>query len=516
MTLTPSTRRWAIGALALVAESEILVVRHYAVRTGVRALLHLPLYHILLAFLAFAVILRYLAASRMAPLPATRWSPGFLAAHCLLSGFLQLYVTRVWLMTQASPGLRWLWFPLMAAYFGTWLGSILPIADWWLTLRAHGGWMASGLVLGSLSVLLADGAERLWVPLSRASFTLSFDLLRLWFKAPVADPQHLILGTHTFQIQILPGCSGFEGMGLIALFMATYLWVRRRELWWRRAWWLLPLALLLSWVLNSVRLALLVAVGTRWSPAVAIRGFHSQVGWLAFTLLGLMFIVLLERTEWFRRKSARSEDGDHYPALAFLLPLFALLLAGIGTAAFYPDFDLLYPARILIAAILLFASRRSYRGLFGTPSASGCLVGGAVYLAWSLLAPGWDNPSGDAALILPGLAGVVWMFCRLAGSVLVIPLVEELAFRGYLLRRLQASHFDTVPVGRLTPWSVLVSSLIFGLMHQAHWVAGFVSGLAFAWCTRKGDLMDAVVAHGTANLCLGLQVLLLDHWSLWG
>ncbi len=64
-------------------------------------------------------------------------------------------------------------------------------------------------------------------------------------------------------------------------------------------------------------------------------------------------------------------------------------------------------------------------------------------------------------------SAVAWVIFRVFGSVVIVPLAEELAFRGYLVRRLIAADFESVPVDRFTWPSFLISSLLFGAMHQA-------------------------------------------------
>ncbi len=84
-----------------------------------------------------------------------------------------------------------------------------------------------------------------------------------------------------------------------------------------------------------------------------------------------------------------------------------------------------------------------------------------------------------------------------------MPLAEELAFRGFLTRRLIAADFQAVPEGRFTGMSFVVSSLLFGLLHQQRWLAGTVAGMAYALAYyRRGRLIDAVAAHATTNLLI--------------
>jgi CAAX prenyl protease-like protein len=147
-------------------------------------------------------------------------------------------------------------------------------------------------------------------------------------------------------------------------------------------------------------------------------------------------------------------------------------------------------------------------------------LGALVFAAWAAAGswPGQDPATPRIAAALAGLSAggrLCWIAFRVAGSVLTVPLAEELAFRGYLARWLIDSDFEKVPFGRFTAFSLVVSSLAFGLLHQ-RWILGTFAGLLFAAATiRRGRLSDAVVAHATANALLSAFVLLTGNWGLW-
>ena len=110
--------------------------------------------------------------------------------------------------------------------------------------------------------------------------------------------------------------------------------------------------------------------------------------------------------------------------------------------------------------------------------------------------------------------GNIWLAARAIGSVVTVPLAEELAFRGFLARRLMASDFDTVAPGRLTWASIAVSSLAFGVLHD-RWLEGTAAGMLYALAyRRRGSIGDAVVAHATTNALLSAGALISGDWSL--
>jgi CAAX prenyl protease-like protein len=111
----------------------------------------------------------------------------------------------------------------------------------------------------------------------------------------------------------------------------------------------------------------------------------------------------------------------------------------------------------------------------------------------------------------------VWGFVavRLVGLALVVPVAEELFWRGFLARWLLGPDWQTRPVGQFTPVSFAIVTLLFTLAHP-EWVAAAVycallNGLAY-W-TR--DLWNCVVAHAVSNLVLGGYILTTGDWKLW-
>ncbi|MBT9586333.1 CAAX prenyl protease-related protein [bacterium] len=229
-----------------------------------------------------------------------------------------------------------------------------------------------------------------------------------------------------------------------------------------------------------------------------------------------MLVLAVEQAGWFRPDSsaADSRQAPVYPAAVYLLPLLAILLGTMLGSAFSTGFPLLYPLRILLALGVLGLWWRDYpRLLGGFVSLRAVLAGIVVYLVWLMLVPGGPAPQ-VWGLLSPGLAWA-WVAVRVLGSSLVVPLVEELAFRGYLMRRLQSSDFELVKSDQVGWKAWLLSSLAFGMLHQDT-LAAFLAGLVYGQLVRKGgSLGEAVLAHGLTNLLICVQVLWLGHWSLW-
>jgi len=55
----------------------------------------------------------------------------------------------------------------------------------------------------------------------------------------------------------------------------------------------------------------------------------------------------------------------------------------------------------------------------------------------------------------------------------------------------------------------------FGALHGS-WLVATLAGIGFAAARyHRGKLFDAICAHASANLMLGLYVLLGRQWSYW-
>ena len=355
--------------------------------------------------------------------------------------------------------------------------------------------------------------------MASAAFFLAEHLLRLFYSNVISDPSRLLLGTPTFLVQIAPQCSGYEGVGLVTVFLAIYLWLFRTRIRFPQAFLLFPIGAVAIWLANVLRIAALVAIGSSYSPALAAGGFHSQAGWISFIALALGAIAITHRMRFF---ASVQEDGvaeEINPiAAALLVPFLVLMGSVMVTAAFSNGFDRLYPLRVLAVAAVLLWFRRVYAQWDWGWSWTSVGIGGVVFILWTA----FDRIiTGDGTTVGSGIAAlghseaVVWVGFRVVGSALVIPLVEEMAFRGYLLRRLAAADLEGMEASRFSWVPFLLSSAAFGLLH-GRWLAGTLAGMAYALAFyRRGKLADAVVAHMTTNGLTALFVLITGAWSLW-
>jgi len=314
---------------------------------------------------------------------------------------------------------------------------------------------------------------------------------------------------------------------------------------------LFPIGIGIIWLANAVRITALILVGIWIDPKIAVDGFHSQAGWISFLVVGLGTIWVAQQMSFFSIRApadaglpmaeatgpagaaiaapaaAAVTDGEpavtHGPsAVACLLPFLVLTAVTILTQAFTSGFNQLYPLRVIAVAAVLWSLRRHYRPGPQPLSVVGIGIGVVTFLVWMALAPadGLEDAEKVAAMD-PAQLGqpwhMLWLLFRLAGYTITVPIAEELAFRGFLPRRLIDDDIEHVPVGTFTWLSFLASSLAFGVMHGADWQRATLAGLAFALALyHRRRLSDAIVAHATTNAFLGGYVIATGAWTEWG
>lgn len=398
-----------------------------------------------------------------------------------------------------------------------WVNCFLPHREWFPLLRRWPWILPAGTAAG-LGVLGAGRlAQLLWKPLGVSTLWLVRFILKLFSEDVVCQPAERIIGTAAFEVEIAPACSGYEGMGLMLVLMGAFLLISRRTLRFPRALWLLPLGCLLAYLANAVRIAALILLGTHVSEGIALGGFHSRAGVLLFLAVGFGLIGLSLRSPLFSAADRQGEaDVDTTASEAYLCPFMALVGITLVTGAFSSGYDPLYPLGLIVTCGLLWRYRKYYDDLSWTFAPRAVAIGVTVFALWIALEPWKSGQTPPTAPVpLAGAGAVAWVIARALGSVIVTPLVEELAFRGYLTRRLMAADFKSVPQGTFSWPSFLVSSSLFGILHD-RWIAGIIAGMFYALALYgRRKLSDAVLAHATTNALIAAHVLASGKWSLW-
>ena len=364
-------------------------------------------------------------------------------------------------------------------------------------------------------------SKQLWKPATAVTFELVRFLLGPLLNGVVANPATKEIGTHKFAVEIAPSCSGLEGVGLMLIFSVLWLWFFRSDYKFPRALLLIPVGVIVIFLLNAVRIATLILIGDAGARTMALGGFHSQAGWIAFNGVALGLACIAHRVPWISSKQtpavmAQAED----PTASFLVPFLAILAAGMLSRASSGSFEWAYPLRFAAAAGALFVFRRKYADMNWSFGWVAPMVGGLVFILWIGLdrIAGAHGENGMPAALMASspAARMAWLIVRTLAAVVTVPIAEELAFRGFLLRRLISADFESVSPQRWSFLAVAASSVAFGLLHGDRWIAGTLAGVLYAGAQKwRGRIGDAVVAHGVTNALISVWVLWGGHWSLW-
>jgi hypothetical protein len=110
-----------------------------------------------------------------------------------------------------------------------------------------------------------------------------------------------------------------------------------------------------------------------------------------------------------------------------------------------------------------------------------------------------------------------WTFLafRLYGLVVLVPVMEELFWRSFVLRYATTADFRSLSLGSFSATGLLVMVAVSALSHPEWLVAALVSLVLAWWLRRTRNLLAPVVAHAAANAGLGVFVLVTREWKYW-
>jgi uncharacterized protein len=204
--------------------------------------------------------------------------------------------------------------------------------------------------------------------------------------------------------------------------------------------------------------------------------------------------------------------------------LFGLFTMAEGYTAtgWYP---VVYGVKVLAVTACLVVARTARTDI--TPERRGVvgatLLGVAVFVLWVAIDKWIPYPhlgartgfNPFAALAQPAWAAPAFLFVRFYGLVLVVPVMEELFMRSFLLRYFTNPDIRQVPIGTFSTSAFWIVAGLSALSHP-EWLVAIIASAAYALLLRRTrSLFDAVVAHATTNALLGIYVVLTGDWKYW-
>jgi CAAX prenyl protease-like protein len=218
-----------------------------------------------------------------------------------------------------------------------------------------------------------------------------------------------------------------------------------------------------------------------------------------------------------------------YPSLPYIAP-FGVFVGFLALDRFVSTgVEALYPIRVFAVLAVLILCSRSVIDFRATNALGSILLGVAVFAIWigpDALWPRYhgywlftNSITGAVNSSVPAAvrSSISFILFRTFGCVVLVPILEELFWRGWLTRWLIDGHdFRRVPLGAYTAASFWIGSVMFASEHGPFWDVGLIAGIAYNWwMCRNKSLADCTLAHAVTNGCLSVYVLFTGQWQYW-
>lgn len=220
---------------------------------------------------------------------------------------------------------------------------------------------------------------------------------------------------------------------------------------------------------------------------------------------------------------------EKYPSLPYVAPFaaFMVLLALAPRIPLDPPVAAAVRAAILIAVLWVFS-----RGVIDWRAPhwrTSILLGVGVFVLWvtpDLLFPQWrghwlfsNGLTVRAEGVLPpeGRHDPLLLGLRTLRAVILVPIIEELFWRGWLPRWIDSmDDFRKIPLGRYSRLAFWVTAVLFAVEHGSMWDVGLAAGVIYNWwMQRTRNLGDLMLTHAVTNACLSAYVLVEGKWQYW-
>jgi CAAX prenyl protease-like protein len=218
----------------------------------------------------------------------------------------------------------------------------------------------------------------------------------------------------------------------------------------------------------------------------------------------------------------------------YVVPFFAYLvgasIVGSLPIEYYP---VAYSIMVVAVSAVTWFLLRGQRMVIPHWRIVGAIVVGLVGIVlWILLSelqletiltkhlPGWLRPGGRVSFnpfeeLSSNWQAYTFIVFRLIGLSLLVPVAEEIFWRGFLARWLIADDWERVALGAFTWGSFWGVVGLFTLAHPEWFAAATYCALLNGLLYWKKDLWSCIVAHGVSNFTMGMYVLATGAWWLW-
>lgn len=220
---------------------------------------------------------------------------------------------------------------------------------------------------------------------------------------------------------------------------------------------------------------------------------------------------------------------ERFPAVGWIAPFAAFML----WLAVAPMLGLPQPwdsvLRVLVpGAVIVLCSSHLLAGLRVGHAGGSVALGLAVFALWvapDLLVPGWRSHwlfqnaiTGSLTTTIDPVefADPLVVALRVARAAILVPILEELFWRGWLPRWIVDTEWQRVPLGRYTRLAFVATALLFASEHGPYWEVGLACGLLYNWWMwRTRSLGDLILTHAVTNAALSAWVLVTGRYEYW-
>lgn len=222
------------------------------------------------------------------------------------------------------------------------------------------------------------------------------------------------------------------------------------------------------------------------------------------------------------------EARDAHSSLRYITPFAVFFILLELVRSFPVAAEIEAPLRVVILAVVTFLCWPREISLQPRHALASAAVGLGVFFLWiapDLLWPGYRASPIFSNAILGhtrsslnpfALASPCVLAWRTARAVLIVPFIEELFWRAWLMRWLVNSDFRAVPLGTYTPLAFWTTAILFGSEHGPYWDVGLVTGVIYnLWMIRTRSVGDCVLMHAVTNAALSAYVVAAHQWQYW-
>ena len=184
---------------------------------------------------------------------------------------------------------------------------------------------------------------------------------------------------------------------------------------------------------------------------------------------------------------------------------------------------LLYAAKITVVVALLWLMRNAYSELRWPTGENfrtwmiAITAGVVVFIAWINLTADWMVMGESVGFDPRDHDEIDWLLVamRLVGAVLIVPVMEELFWRSFLMRWITHPDFLTVSPAQIGLKAFCITAILFAVAHSL-WLAGLFAGVVYNLLyMRSGTLWSPILAHAITNGILGIWIVSTGNWGFW-